>query len=330
MEEAAGALRVVHVPKTIDNDLPLPGDVPTFGFNTARHLGATLVANLMEDSRTTKRWYIVVTMGRNAGHLALEIGKAAGATLTIVPEEFAELTTVEEIAHVIEGAILKRRVMGRPFGVAVLAEGLAYQLGDRDELSRLLGREVPVDAAGHPRLAEVPLAAILKNELAIRFAAREDKVTLVGHTLGYELRCARPTTSDLGYTRDLGHGGVRLLLDEKRGLPQGVMVTLRAGDLIPVPFAEMIDPKTNRTKIRRVDLRSYSYSVARAYMIRVERSDLEDPAKLAALAAEAKMTPDAFRQRYEPVVAHLPTSHELHPTAVGQPPVLNGVGNEPV
>lgn len=301
-EEAGGGIRVVHVPKTIDNDLPLPGDIPTFGYTTAKHIGSQIVANLMEDSRTTTRWYIVVTMGRNAGFLAQGIGKSAGATLTLIPEEFPQDTTVARIADVIEGAMLKRRVMGRSDGVVVLAEGLAYQLGDREELSRLLGRDIPTDAAGHPRLSEVPLAKLLTDELRRRFADRGDKVRIVGHTLGYELRCAPPTTSDMGYTRDLGHGGVRLLLDSKRNLPPGVMVTLQNGNLVPVPFEEMIDPKTNRTRIRQVDLDSYSYSVARAYMIRLEQADFDSPTMLAALAAEAKMSPHQFRARYEPAL----------------------------
>ena len=301
-ECSGGRIRVVHVPKTIDNDLPLPGDIPTFGFSTARHVGATIVADLMEDSRTTQRWYVVVTMGRNAGFLALGIGKAAGATLSLIPEEFPDSTTVHDIADIIEGAMLKRRTMGRHDGVAVLAEGLAYKLGDREELSRLLRKEVPVDAAGHPRLSEVPLAQLLKDELQQRFASRGDTVTVVGHVLGYELRCAHPQTADLGYTRDLGHGGVRLLLDSTMDLPPGVMVTMQNGNLVPVPFEDMIDPTTNRTRIRTVDLNSYSYSVARAYMIRLERTDFESPATLAALAAEAKMTPHQFRERYEHVV----------------------------
>ncbi|MCO6438902.1 MAG: 6-phosphofructokinase [Phycisphaerae bacterium] len=301
-DHSGGRIRVVHVPKTIDNDLPLPGDTPTFGFTTARHLGSTIIANLMEDSRTTKRWYIVVTMGRNAGHLALGIGKAAGATMTLIPEEFGESTSIRAIADHIEGAILKRRTMGRQDGVAVLAEGLAYKLGDREELSRILGREVPVDAAGHPRLSEVPLARIITDELQRRFRERGDKLTLVAHTLGYELRCARPTTFDMGYTRDLGHGGVRLLLDSTRDLPPGVMVALKEGNLQPVAFEDMVDPHSNRTRVRYVDLTSYSYSVARAYMIRLERNDFESPTMLAAIAAEAGLTPHQFRQRYAHVV----------------------------
>ncbi|MEC7726948.1 MAG: 6-phosphofructokinase, partial [Planctomycetota bacterium] len=87
-EAAAGGLRVAHVPKTIDNDLPLPGDVPTFGYQTARHVGAEQISNLMTDALTTRRWFFVVAMGRQAGHLAQGIGKSAGATLTVIPEDF--------------------------------------------------------------------------------------------------------------------------------------------------------------------------------------------------------------------------------------------------
>lgn len=313
-EHAGGRIRVVHVPKTIDNDLPLPGSVPTFGFSTARHVGSSIVASLMEDSRTTNRWYVVVTMGRNAGFLALGIGKSAGATITLIPEEFPQETTIRDIADVIEGSMLKRRMMGRGDGVAVLAEGLAYKLGDVEELSKLLGKDVPTDAAGHPRLSEVPLAYLLKEELKRRFDVRGDSVTIVGHVLGYELRCAAPKTSDLSYTRDLGHGGVRLLLDASRELPNGVMVTLQDENLVPIPFSDMVDPETNRTRIRTVDLLSYSYSVARAYMIRLEQSDFDSPAALAALAAQAKMTPDEFRRRYEGVVGAQTTVSADHPT----------------
>ena len=62
LAEAAGVrLRVVHVPKTVDNDLSLPGGAPTFGFETARSVGVQLVNNLMTDAITTQRWYLVAT-----------------------------------------------------------------------------------------------------------------------------------------------------------------------------------------------------------------------------------------------------------------------------
>ena len=300
-EWSAGKICVVHCPKTIDNDLPLPGDVTTFGYATARNLGARLCANLMEDSRTTGRWYVVVTMGRNSGSLALGIGKAAGATMTLIPEELPEKTTVSNIVDIIEGAILKRRVMGRRDGVAVVAEGLAYKLGDVEELSRILGKEVPTDAAGHPRLSEVPLDDILKYELTKRFAERNEKVTIVSSTMGYEMRSAAPIPYDIAYCRDLGHGAIRLMLEGVADERHGVMVTLQNGNLVPMFFDEMVDPKTNRTRVRQVDVSSYTYLVARSYMIRLEKTDFENVARLHQLAAAAKMDPDAFRERYEHV-----------------------------
>lgn len=297
-ERTGGRIRVVHVPKTIDNDLPLPGDIPTFGFNTARHLGSELVANLMEDARTTGRWYCVVAMGRHAGFLALGIGKATGATVTLIPEEFAETTTIQNIADVLEGAIIKRRAMGRNDGVAIVAEGLAYRLGDREELERLMHKKVLLDAAGHIRLAEVPLARMLTDEITQRFESRGDRITIVPQTIGYMLRCAPPTPLDMAYCRDLGNGAVRLLLDETRDLTGGVMVNIQGGNLYPVAFSEMIDSRTNRTRIRQVDIHADDYKVARAYMIRLEQGDLKDPVMLAKLATAAKMSESDFTRKF--------------------------------
>ena len=300
-DAANKSIRVVHVPKTIDNDLPLPGDLPTFGYNTARHEGAKLVANLMEDSRTTGMWYLVIAMGRNAGFLALGIGKAAGATLTVIPEELPDPCTISSIVDILEGAILKRRAMGRPDGVAVIAEGVAAKLGDAKELEQLLGREVPLDAAGHPRLSEFPLDQILKSEIQKRFKQRDDSLTLVAETMGYELRCARPTPFDMAYCRDLGHGAVSLLLEDSRAT-SGVMAAIQGGDVRAVPFNEMVDPVTNRTRVRSVDLHAMPYRVARSYMIRLEQGDFESERSLKALAAEARMSTDEFRKRFESVV----------------------------
>src|SRR4051795_3949176 len=119
-KQAAGAIRVAHVPKTIDNDLPLPGCAPTFGYETARHLGVGIVRNLAEDARTTSRWYLIISMGRAAGHLALGIGKAAAATLTIIPEEFrGRQVTLDELCDIILGSIIKRVSQGSQYGVVV-------------------------------------------------------------------------------------------------------------------------------------------------------------------------------------------------------------------
>ncbi|MEJ7613538.1 MAG: diphosphate--fructose-6-phosphate 1-phosphotransferase [Candidatus Fervidibacter sacchari] len=304
VKAAGGAVRVAHVPKTIDNDLPLPGGMPTFGFETARHVGTELVRNLMEDSRTTNRWYFVVAMGRKAGHLALGIGKAAGATITVIGEEFPkERITLAEVCDVLEGAILKRRVLGRKDGVAVIAEGIGEKL-DPEELAKIPGVEVERDPHGHIRLGEIPLATILKREIQRRFKERGEKITIVDVTLGYELRCAPPIPFDIDYTRTLGYGAVKFLLSEPKDdkVKEGGMVCLVGGRLEILPFDELRDPITGRTKVRLVDINSEHYKVAREYMIRLEREDLENPEMLAKLAEAAKMTPEEFKKKFAHVV----------------------------
>jgi 6-phosphofructokinase 1 len=291
-------LRVVHVPKTIDNDLPLPHDTPTFGYSTARYWGTCIVKNLMLDSQTTGRWYLATAMGRSAGWLALGIGYSAGATLTLIPEEFPPRIALAQIADILEGAILKRRVMGRHDGVAVLAEGLAYRLGGRSELQKLLQREIPMDAAGHMHLSDLPMTELLRHELEKRFAGRGEKLQLVTSMLGYQLRSADPTPGDMAYCRSLGHGCIRLLRNDTDHVPRGSMVTLVTGNIKPMAFEDMIDPASGRMRIRCIDTSSDTYRAARAYMIRLEKKDFENPEMLGRLAKEAGLSPEEFRQRY--------------------------------
>src|SRR5262245_22195114 len=169
---AGGAIRVAHVPKTIDNDLPLPGSAPTFGFETARHIGAGIVHNLAEDARTTSRWYLIVSMGRAAGHLALGIGKAAAATLTLIPEEFTTRPVkLDHLCDIILGSIIKRRTMGNLHGVAVLAEGLIEAIGEEGLQSMIesgqIGRygKVSRDPHNHLRLGEIEFGRMIKDRL---------------------------------------------------------------------------------------------------------------------------------------------------------------------
>ena len=297
---ANGGLRVAHAPKTIDNDLPLLGGMPTFGFETARHVGTELVLNLMEDSRTTNRWFFVVVMGRKAGHLALGIGKSAGATCTIIPEEFPnECISLNDVCSVLEGAMLKRQVMGRKDGLVVIAEGIGAKI-DPEELKDIPGVEQEYDQHGHIRLGEIPLASILKKEVQRRFEHRGEERPIADVTLGYELRCAPPIPFDIDYTRTLGYGAVRFLLSEQEDelLRYGGMVCLESGHLQVLPFEELRDPDTGRTRVRLVDVHSEHYNVAREYMIRLGPQDMEDPEMQAKLAQAAKMEPDEFKRRF--------------------------------
>jgi ATP-dependent phosphofructokinase / diphosphate-dependent phosphofructokinase len=299
-ERAAGSIRVAHVPKTIDNDLPLPSGMPTFGYETARHVGTELVLTIMEDSRTINRWFVVVVMGRKAGHLALGVGKAAGATLTIIPEEFQqEQITLDDVSRIIEGAIIKRRLTGQNYGVAIVAEGVGERI-DPEELVRNAGIDLSYDPYGHIALADIPLASLIKQRVQRRFAARGEKVQITDVTLGYELRCAQPLPFDIDYTRTLGHGAVRFLLKgaEDERLSQGGFVCLDGVNMAVLPFSDLKDPETGRTRVRLVDTDSEHYGVARDYMIRLTPANLENEATRGKLAEAAKMTPDQFRDEF--------------------------------
>ncbi|HLH32902.1 MAG TPA: diphosphate--fructose-6-phosphate 1-phosphotransferase [Terriglobia bacterium] len=291
-ERAAGRIHVVHVPKTIDNDLDLPPSVDTFGFQTARHNGAEIVKNLMVDAKTTSRWYFVITMGRKAGHLALGIGKAAGATLTLIPEEFPKPLRLKTIVDTLVGAIIKRLSYGRRDGVAMIAEGVVLDV-DPNDLSSL--HEVERDAHGHIRIAEVNIGEILKTQVTARLKELGVKTTIGAKNIGYELRCADPVPYDMEYARDLGYCAAKYLLAGGNS----AMVSMQAGHFVPIPFATLIDRETGRTRVRFVDTRSIRYSIARRYMIRLRRDDFDDAHELAKFAATVRMSLDDFRKQFE-------------------------------
>ena len=298
-ERAAGRIHVVHVPKTIDNDLDLPPMVNTFGFQTARHYGAEIVKNLMVDAKTTSRWYFVITMGRKAGHLALGIGKAAGATLTLIPEEFPKPLRLKAIVDTLVGAIIKRLSYGRRDGVAMIAEGVVLDV-DPNDLKSL--HEVERDAHGHLRIAEVNIGEILKAQVAARLKELGVKATLVAKNIGYELRCADPIPYDMEYARDLGYCAAKYLLAGGNA----AMVSMQGGHFVPIPFPALIDRETGRTKIRLVDTRSTRYAIARRYMIRLRRDDFDDPHELAKFAATVRMSLEQFREQFEYLVGFEP------------------------
>jgi len=308
-EKAGGRISVVHVPKTIDNDLDLPSHVDTFGFQTARHLGVEIVKNLMVDAKTTSRWYLVISMGRKVGHLALGMGKAAGATLTLIPEEFATPIRFRNVVDTLVGAIIKRLSYGRRDGVAVIAEGVMLNL-DPHDLSEL--EAVERDAHGNVRIAEVDIGEILKHAVQARLKQFGIKTTVVAKNIGYELRCADPIPFDMEYTRDLGYCAAKYLLDGGNA----VMISIQGGHFVPIPFGQLMDPATGRARVRTVDIHSARYAIARRYMIRFRRDDFEDPHELAKFAATAKITLEQLRNEFEYLIEAEPP-----PLIISPPPL---------
>jgi len=290
-KESRGDLSVVHVPKTIDNDVPLPGNQSTFGYQTARHWGVEIVENIMEDAKTTGRWYFISTMGRNAGFLALGIAKAAGATVTVIAEELKDAPNpLQKAADILTGSIIKRLSMRRDHGVAILAEGISAICAP-EELAKF--DQYGLDETGRIRLSDIQLGRVIKNFVQKNLSELGVKVTIVDKVIGYELRAADPIPFDVEYTRDLGYWAIRYLL--KGGT--GAMIVFDEGYLKPIPFVELFDFNTGKVKVRRVDTTSESFEVAKKYMIRLGKSDFEGET-LRKLAQLTTLTAGEFSSRF--------------------------------
>jgi 6-phosphofructokinase 1 len=245
-------------------------------------------------------------MGRKAGHLALGIGKAAGATLTLVPEEFGERISFQKIVDTLAGAIIKRLRDGRRDGVAVIAEGVVLGI-DPAEVSEV--GDLTRDEHGNPRLAEIDIGQILRRTVRERLAALGIDTTIVSKNLGYELRCADPIPHDMEYTRDLGYCAAQYLLEGGNA----AMVSIQGGQFVPIPFDRMLDAATGRARIRLVDVTSSRYLIARRYMIRLGREDFANPNDLESLARVAGLKPDAFRAQFAYITESEPPPFRLQP-----------------
>ena len=257
-------------------------------------IGSEIVKNLMVDAKTTSRWYFVVAMGRKAGHLALGIGKAAGASLSLIPEEFTRkgpTVRLRDIVDTLTGAIVKRLSHGRTDGVAVLAEGLV-EVVDTADIAGLEG--VERDAHGHIRIAEVDFGNIVKAAVQRQLAELKIKSTIVSKNIGYELRCADPIPFDMEYTRDLGYCAARYVIEGG----DRALISMQRGRFVPVPFDQIMDPVTGRMRVRMVDVESDRFKIARTYMLRLKAGDFKDKVELSRLAQAANMTTAQFVERF--------------------------------
>ncbi len=292
--EAAGdRLKVAHVPKTIDNDLPLPPGIPTFGFETARATASGVLTTLLEDARTSGRWFFITVMGRNAGHLALGAAHSAGATLAIVAEEYGdEKVRLEDLARRVEGAILKSTALGSPHGVIVLAEGLGECI-DPADLADL--PDLPRDEHGHLRLAEFPLGRLVREHVAHSLDEHGIPATMIIKEVGYEVRCVAPNAFDQAYTRELGAGAVETLLGGNRN----VMITRQDQRIVALPFSQILDPATGKTRIRLLDVNAENFKTAMNLQTRLRAEDFTNDEMASRIAAVSQLDFASLRARFE-------------------------------
>ncbi|MCF0178545.1 MAG: 6-phosphofructokinase [Bacteroidales bacterium] len=206
----------IHVPKTIDNDLPLPDNTPTFGFNSAKDEGAHIARTAYEDARTSGNWLLISAMGRSAGHLALGIGEATHCPMTIIPEMFNKTEiSIDKIIKLTLSAILKRTILGIKYGTVVVAEGVFHDLDPED--LKGTGVNMTYDEHGHPELGKISKAVLFNDILEKEFKKVGLKVKTRPIEIGYDVRCQDPIAYDLTYCSELAMGVYELFSKGETG-----------------------------------------------------------------------------------------------------------------
>ena len=243
------AIRNIHVPKTIDNDLPLPGNAPTFGFNSAKDAGTHLARVVYEDARTSGNWLLISAMGRSAGHLALGIGEATHCPMTIIPEMFNKTKiTLDKIVNLALSAIVKRNLLGIPYGTVVVAEGVFHDL-DPQEIKDA-GVSMTYDEHGHPELGKISKAVLFNDILEKKFKALGLKVKTRPVEIGYDVRCIDPIAYDVSYCTELAMGVYDLFAAGETGC---MVYVDPAGNSNPL-YLKDLQNEEGKIPPRRVDI----------------------------------------------------------------------------
>lgn len=242
-------IKNIHVPKTIDNDLPLPEGVPTFGFTSAKEMGVSIGKIVKAEAATTQNWYLLMSMGREAGHLAFEIGKGIHASMIIIPELFNRTQiTIDKVVRLIISSMVKRRILGQRSGVAVVSEGVFHFLKDEDIVSS--GIVFDYDAHGHPELSEVSKAHVITRILKNRMKELGLDVICRPVEVGYSLRCVDPSAFDLTYCTTLGIG-VKKLYEEGH---TGCMVAVNLEEEVIPVYLKDVEDENGKIKTRLVNI----------------------------------------------------------------------------
>lgn len=243
------SIQNIHVPKTIDNDLPLPAGSPTFGYQTAKETGVKIATTVYEDARTSGNWFVVSAMGREAGHLAFGIGAACHYPMIIIPEMFNKSrVSFDRIINLIISSILKRKILGINYGAAIISEGVFHFMTNSEiEATNL---SFTYDDHGHPELGNVSKAHIFNMLLQRKLKTLNINVKSRPVELGYELRCVTPSAFDLLYCSLLGIG-VKSLFEQGK---TGCMVTSDPkGDISPL-YLKDVEDENGKVKPRLVDI----------------------------------------------------------------------------
>lgn len=266
----------IHVPKTIDNDLPLPEGVPTFGYQSAKAVGTVIGTTVYEDARTSENWFVVCAMGRSAGHLAFGIGSACHYPMNIIPEMFDKTTiTIDKIVKLVVSSIVKRKIRSMEYGAAMISEGVFHALSDQEIKNS--GIHFSYDEHGHPELGKVSKAHIFTELIEKKLAELKINTKMRPVELGYEVRCEAPVAYDLVYCSMLGMGVYKLFSEGKTGC---MVCRTPEGNIIPLYLKDLQDPLTGKIPPRLVKMDSPQVQfVIHNIMDYITKEDYQDAKK---------------------------------------------------
>ncbi|MDR2935812.1 MAG: 6-phosphofructokinase [Rikenellaceae bacterium] len=255
LQEKKYRIANIHVPKTIDNDLPLPTGSPTFGYESAQDKGATIARAVYVDARTSGNWFVLAAMGRSAGHLAFGIGTACHYPMIVIPEMFYKTKiTVDKIVNLVVSSIVKRKIMGMDYGAAMISEGVFHELSD-EEIKKT-GIHFSYDDHGHPELGKVSKAHVFNEMLENKLKELGIKVKSRPVEVGYEVRCQTPCAFDIVYCSQLGIGVYKLFTEGKTGC---MVYVDPAGQVSQLYLKDLQDPATGKIPPRLVDVNGDKY-----------------------------------------------------------------------
>ena len=268
----------IHVPKTIDNDLPLPNYAPTFGYSTAEDAGAKIASTVYEDARTSENWFIVAAMGRSAGHLAFGIGAACHYPMIVIPEMFNKVEiTVDRIVNLVISTMIKRKITGVDYGAAIISEGVFHELSD-EEIKKS-GINFTYDDHGHPELGKISKAQMFNEMLEKKYAEIGLKVKSRPVEIGYEVRCVNPVGFDLVYCTLLGNGVYKLFSEGASGC---MVYVNNAGDVSPLYLKDLEGPD-GKIPPRLVEIESQKpQSIINNILQYIDENDYEEAKKYVA------------------------------------------------
>lgn len=261
----------IHVPKTIDNDLPLPSNIPTFGYHSAKYEGTKIATTVYEDARTSGTWFVVSAMGRSAGHLALGIGATCHYPMIVIPEMFNRTDiTIDKIVNMAISAIIKRRIMGISYGAIMISEGVFHAFSHTD--LEAAGVKFTYDDHGHPELGKISKAQMFNELLEKKMEKLGLSVKSRPVEIGYEVRCVTPIAYDLMYCSQLGMGVYQLF---KEGAT-GCMVYLDLNNSIKPLYLSDIQDKDGKIPPRGVNIHTdKAQNIVRYLMHYITPADYE-------------------------------------------------------